>query len=121
MFILKGLLKHTKDVIKPLEVVLLSTLFVGTVIFVKFKPAYLVTLSGKTLGYITEKSYLENKIKEYINHREGTIALIDIETMPEYKFELVSKDTKSFEDEIVKKVTKTAVITYKTYAVTVGG
>lgn len=115
------MVKHTKDIIKPLKIVLLSTIFIGTVIFIKFKPVYAVTVSGKTLGYITEKSDLENKINEYKNHKEGTIALIDIETMPEYTLELVSKDTNTLEEEILGKITDNAVITYKTYAVTVDG
>lgn len=121
MFILKGFVTRTKDIIKPLEIVLLSTLFIGIVICVKFKPVYAVTISGKTLGYITEKSDLENRINEYMNHKEGNVAKIEIETMPKYAFELISRDTNTLENEILEKVTENAVRTYRTYAVTVNG
>jgi len=121
MLILKGLIKLTKDVIKPLEIVLLTILFFITVIFIKYKPVYTVTISGKTLGYVTEKSDLENRINEYINYREGTIALIDIQQMPEYHFELIPRNVNTTENEIFERITDSAVITYRTYAVTLNG
>ena len=122
MFILKGkILRFTKEIINPVKIILLSIIFLVLVILIKYKPVYLVTLSGKTLGYVTEKSELENKINEYINTREGTVALIDIEVMPEYTLDLVSKDEETKENDILEEVEKTAVITYKTYGVTVNG
>ena len=74
---------------------MLSVLFLGTVTCIKYKPVYAVTVSGETLGYVNEKSELDQNLNEYINHREGTIALINIKDMPEYKFELVSRNTKT--------------------------
>lgn len=122
MFILKGrIIRFTKDIINPVKIILLTIIFLALVIFLKYKPVYSVTLSGETLGYITEKSELENKINEYINTKEGTVALIDIEVMPEYTFELVPYDEETEENEILEEVEKTAVITYKTYGVTVNG
>ena len=121
-FILKGKLKHyTKDVIKTLEIVFLSILFIALIILIKYKPVYTVTLSGETLGYVKEKSDLENRINEYINKKEGTIALIDIEIKPKYSLELVSKKEITSEEDIFEKIQETAIITYKTYAITVNG
>ena len=57
----------------------------------------------------------------YINNKTGTIAVIDIATMPEYTLELVPRNTKTSEDYITRKVESTAVFTYKTFAVTVNG
>ena len=88
---------------------------------IKFKPVYIVTLSGKTLGYVESKEELNNKIEAYINNKTGTIAVIDIATMPEYTLELVPRNTKTSEDYITRKVESTAVFTYKTFAVTVNG
>ena len=96
-------------------------MFLGTVTFVKYKPVYTVTVSGDTLGYVNEKSELDEKLTEYINHREGTIALIDIANMPEYSFELVARREKTTENKIFNEIKDTAVITYKTYAITVNG
>lgn len=122
MFILKGkIIRFTKDIINPVKIILLTTIFLALVIFIKYKPVYSVTLSGETLGYVAEKSELENNINNYINTKEGTVALIDIETMPEYTFELVPVDEETNESEILAEVESTAVITYKTYGVTVNG
>ena len=113
---------YTKDIdFKPLGIMILSIVFLVIVTFVKYKPVYIVTVSGENLGYVNEKSELDQNLNEYINHREGTIALIDIEDMPEYKLELVNKKTTTQEKTILKKIEDTAVITYKTYAITVNG
>jgi murein DD-endopeptidase MepM/ murein hydrolase activator NlpD len=100
---------------------LLSVLFLAIVIFIKYKPVYTVTISGEALGYVNGKTDLENKLNEYINHREGTIALINIENMPEYSFELVSRQQVTKDEEIFEEIKQTAVITYRTYAITVNG
>ena len=73
------------------------------------------------MGYVDKKEELNQDLNEYINHREGTIALIDIAKKPEYKLELVNKKTITQEQEILKKIEDTAIITYKTYAITVNG
>ena len=122
MFILKGKILHfTKEIINPLKIILLTIIFIALIICIKYKPVYTVTLAGETLGYVAEKAELENEINEYINTTEGTVALIDIEVMPEYSLELVSRDEVTEETEILETIESTAVITYKTYGVTVNG
>lgn len=122
MFILIGKVKYyTKDVINALKIILLSVLFLISIIFIKYKPVYTVKLAGETLGYVAEKSELEDKINEYTNSKTGTIALIDIKTKPEYEFELVSRDTETKEKDILESIEQTAVITYRTYGVTLNG
>lgn len=116
------MLKTTKDVcLKPLGITLLSILFLGTTIFIKYKPVYTVTVSGKALGYVKEKNDLEEKLNNYINYREGTIASIDISNMPEYKFELIDRNINTSEAEIFDEIKSQSVITYRTYAITVNG
>jgi murein DD-endopeptidase MepM/ murein hydrolase activator NlpD len=100
---------------------MLSISFLTIVFFAKYKPVYKVTVAGSTLGYVKEKTDFENKLTEYINHREGTIVLIDIENMPEYSLSLISRSMKTSEDDILDTIEQTAVITYKTYAITVNG
>ena len=122
MFILKRWVNFTKDVfLKPLKIVFLSILFLIVVIFIKYKPVYSVTVSGKTLGYVKEKSNFEKQVNEYINNRDGSVVLIDIENMPKYSFALVSRDEVTQEKEILEKIESTAVVTYRAYAITVNG
>ena len=121
-FILKSKLKiYTKDVVKVISLILLSILFLIITIFVKYEPVYIVTLSGKNLGYIEDKNKLDETLNKYMNNKTGTVAVIDIAVMPEYTFDLVSRGTKTSEEIITKKITDTAVFTYKTYAVTLNG
>ena len=122
IFILEGLRKRTKDInLRPLGITLLSITFLSIVTFIKYKPVYTVTVSGETLGYVNEKSELENKLNDYINHREGTIDLISIYNMPTYSLELVPRNMVTQERKILEKIEDSAVITYKTYAITVNG
>ena len=121
-FILEGLRKHTKDIdFKPLGITLLSILFLGTVTFIKYKPVYTVTVSGEALGYVNSKEELNKNLNDYKNHREGTIASIEIANMPEYKLELVGRKQATQEKRILEKIEDSSVITYKTYAITVNG
>ena len=121
-FILESKIKScTKDVVKVIGLILLSIMFLICILFVKYKPVYIVTLSGKTLGYVENKKELDNEIEKYINNKTGTIAVIDIATMPEYTLELVPRFTKTNEDYITRKIESTAVFTYKTFAVTLNG
>lgn len=112
---------YTKDGVKVISLILLSIMFLIITIFVKYEPVYIVTLSGKNLGYIEDKDKLEKTLKEYMNNKTGTIAVIDIAVMPEYTFDLVSRGTKLSEEIITQKIVDTAVFTYKTYAVTLNG
>ena len=121
-FILRSKIKScTKDVVKVIGLILLSIIFLICIIFLKFKPVYIVTLSGQTLGYVESKEELNKKIDEYMNNKTGTIAIIDIAVMPEYTLELIPRFTKTSEEYITKKIESTALFTYKTYAVTVNG
>lgn len=121
-FILRSKIKScTKDVVKVIGLILLSIIFLIFIIFLKFKPVYIVTLSGQTLGYVESKDELNKEIEKYMNNKTGTIAIIDIAVMPEYTLELIPRFTKTSEDYIIKKIESTAVFTYKTYAVTVNG
>lgn len=96
-------------------------MFLICIVFIKFKPVYIVTLAGKNLGYVENKEELDNKINAYINNKTGTVAIIDIAVMPEYTLELVPRNITTSEDYITRKIKSTAVFTYKTYAVTVNG
>ena len=102
-------------------ITILSILFLGTITFIKYKPVYNVTVSGEALGYVSEKNELDKNLTKYINHREGTISLIDIPNMPEYELELVARKTPTQNEKILEKIEDTAVIIYKTYAITVNG
>ena len=67
-FILKNWVKYyTKEAIKTLKLVTIGSAIVITVVCIKYKPAYKVTISGETIGFVSnvnkiEKSELTPKV-----------------------------------------------------------
>lgn len=79
---------------------------------------YSVTLSGKFIGYTEDKRELQNRITNYIKSGDGdTIAFVEIENLPEYKFCLLKKGIETNDDEIFTAVAETGIPYYKYYAI----
>lgn len=92
-------------------------------IYVKYKPLYRVTLNGKVIGYVESKGKMQEKIEEFANNLDGNVTSIKIETMPEYKFELVSnvKESETNEAEILAAVKENSEIKCRVYAIKLDG
>ena len=122
IFILGKWVKYyTKETFKALKIVLVGTTIILTAVFIKYKPAYKVTIAGETLGYILDKNKLEKKIDNYINDTTGNIAFIDAKVLPTYELKLVNRGEENKEKEVLLAVEKNSIITYKTFAITVDG
>lgn len=90
------------------------------VTLMKYKPAYLVTIDGETVGYITDKSQFEKLIDdEILNPDEANVAFVEIEKMPSYNLLLIENGKETNEEEIFSTLQEAAVTTYKLYAITV--
>ena len=86
----------------------------------KFKPVYKVTISGQTVGYITNKEQFEQLVEnEILNPSEINVAFVDIEEMPTYEFLFIDSQEQTSEEEIFTKLQETAVKTYRIYAITI--
>lgn len=121
-FILKNWVKYyTKEVIKTLKIVTIGSAIVLTVVFVKYKPVYKVTISGETIGFIDDKDLIEIKIEKYMNDNSGNIAFREIEALPEYEFKLINRDKETEDKEVMLAVQNLTTTTYKNYAVTTNG
>ena len=56
IYILNKRIKYyTKEMCKLIKIVLFSLILVITALFIKYKPAYLVTISGENIGYVSNK------------------------------------------------------------------
>ena len=121
IFILRGLKYCTKEVFKTLKIVVVGAAIILITVFIKYKPAYKVTLAGEAVGYVTDKYKLEKKIDDYVNNTTGNIAFIDAKELPSYEFKLVNRGEETKEKEILLAVEEKSVITYKTFAITVDG
>ena len=51
---------------KTLKFVTIGSAMVVTVVCIKYKPAYKVTVSGQTIGYVENLELIENKVEKYM-------------------------------------------------------
>ena len=88
------------------------------IILLKYKPAYVVSLSGEQIGYINSATEFNNKIQtEIINMKGDNIDFVTLDNMPNYEIKLVDRNQKTNEDEILLALKDDAKIMYKYYAV----
>ena len=122
-FILNKQIKYyTKETFRWINLIGALLFIVMTIILMKYKPVYSVSISEEQIGYIKNKYELEEKVQEMIE-KEGTnnIAYVDIKVEPEYQFTLVSRKEQTNLEQIVAKIEEQTQITYKYYAVTLDG
>ena len=121
-FILLNWVKYcTKEVAKTLKLVIIGSTIVLTVVCIKYKPGYKVTILGETVGFIENRKVIEAKIEKYMNNTDGSIAFREITELPKYEFKLVDRKTQIDEKEVMLAVKDAITTTYKLYAVTVDG
>ena len=79
-FILRNWVKYyTKEAVKTLKLVTIGSAIVATVVCVKYKPAYKVTISGEAIGYVENRTLIEKKIEKYINSTKGNVAFREMD------------------------------------------
>lgn len=87
-----------------------------SMVIIKNKPMYKVSILGTELGYVQNKQELEQKVKESIlQEEEKNVDSIDIKTSPEYELEFVDRTIETKEDQIIEIVKQDVDITYKYY------
>ena len=88
------------------------------IILLKYKPTYIVTISGEEIGYVKSGAELDNRIQEEIVEMEGkNIDFVSVDEMPNYELKLVDRMQETNEEEILIAVKEKATIMYKYYAV----
>ena len=93
----------------------------ASIIYVKYKPSYKVTLNGQTIGYVLNKKDVEKMIEEYVNSGEENVAYITINTMPEYELVYRSGEVEDDVDKVVAAVKNNSTVTYRAYAISFNG
>lgn len=121
-FILLNWVKYyTKEAMKTLKLVTIGSAIVITVVCIKYRPAYKVTISGETVGYIENRNLIEKKIEKYINNTSGNVAFREIENLPEYELKLVNRAKELNDKNVMLAVENLTTTTYKFFAVTSDG
>lgn len=104
---------HTKDIFKTLIIILAIIITFFIIMFIKYTPAYKVTLSGEIIGFVSDKDVLERKIINYINNNSESIAHKQFNNLPEYEFKLIPRNIKIDDNAVFEAIENTAIITYK--------
>ena len=116
----KKVMVHAKRGIKLIILFMIAIfLIIGAVAFL-YKPTYSVYINGEQVGYTTNKSDLQYKINEYVDHGDGTnenIAFVQVNDLPEYKLCLLKRNIVTNDDEIYNKVTEQGIPYYRYYAI----
>ena len=121
-FILKNWVKYyTKEAMKTLKLITIGSAIVITVVCIKYRPVYKVTISGETIGYVENRELIEKKIEKYMDSTEGNVAFREIANLPEYEFKLINRDKNVSNQEVMLAVENLTTTTYKFYAVTSDG
>lgn len=121
-FIIKNWFKYyTKETCRALGLVATGTALVVTIVCIKYKPAYKVTLAGEYLGVVESKEIVDNRIDKFLNDNSGNVAYREITVMPEYEYKLMSRNVETEEAKVVAAVQGKVNTTYRYYAVTVDG
>ena len=109
---------YTKESCRFLTIMALGLGLIIAIILLKYKPAYVVSLSGEQIGYINSATEFNNKIQtEIINMKGDNIDFVTLDNMPNYEIKLVDRNQKTNEDEILLALKDDAKIMYKYYAV----
>lgn len=121
-YILKNwVIFYTKEAIKTLKLVTIGSAIVITVVCIKYKPAYKVTISGETIGFVSNVNKIEKKIDKYMNDTSGNIAFRQISESPEYELKLIARDKEIKDKTVMLAIENRTTTTYKKYAVIYDG
>ena len=116
----KKVLVHARRGLKLIILFMIAIfLIIGAVAFL-YKPTYSVFIDGKQVGYTSNKSELQQRINDYVDHGDGTnenVAFVQVNELPEYKLCLLKRNIVTNDEEIYSKVTEQGIPYYRYYAI----
>lgn len=112
---------YTKECTKWTTLLVFGILVINLAIIMKYKPVYVVTLSGETIGVVRNKQEIEDAINDYTQNVTEDIAYINLEEMPKFELKFVGKDEQTSEEDVLIAVKDSAIVTYRRYAITLEG
>ena len=124
-FILSNRFKnYTKDKRKLTTIIFIAVIILLAIILISknYKIAYKVTLNGSELGYITNKEEFTCMVtNQVLNQSNENMEVIVLNNVPEYSPTLVKANQTTDEESIISILKLKADVTYKLYAITLGG
>lgn len=116
-FILRKKVKYyIRETLKYFNIMVFAFGLIITILLLKYKPMYQVSISGKEIGYTESKTALEESVKTAIlNEEEKNVDSIAIKASPKYELKLIDKATDIQEEKMVESIKQEVDITYKYY------
>lgn len=108
----------TKETARAIKIMILGFILIIAMIMIKYKTVYEVKVESETIGYISNKKEFEKMIEEQITNIDGeNIDSVSLKQEPEYEQRLIIRSKETNESEIIKKLSKDSITTYKFYTV----
>ena len=105
-----------KRTIKLFKIIAIALAIIIAIMFIKFRPAYSVSLNGEDIGYVGDEEKFKNEVNENIlTPNESNVAFVELDNV-EYTFSLVSRNEIN-EDEVMLALEKSAQNVYRVYEV----
>lgn len=105
-----------KRTIKLFKIIAIALAIILTIILIKFRPSYSVSLNGENIGYVgDEKEFKEEVNESILTPSESNIAFVELDNV-EYTFSLVSRN-KINEQEVMLALEENAQNVYRVYEV----
>ncbi|MBR3132867.1 MAG: M23 family metallopeptidase [Clostridia bacterium] len=115
---MKSIIIHLRKSIRLLLLIGLGAFIIAGILYFIYKPVYKVTLNGEVLGYIDDKSKLQDKINEYIRNGDSEdVAFVEFDTLPMYETCFSRKDNELEDSKILDEILATGTSYYKYYAI----
>lgn len=112
---------YTKETSKIFSIILLGFIIIIAILSIKYKPTYIVSVSGEKLGYVEDKAKFEETInKQIIQYKGENVENVSLNTEPSYELKLVDRVEETNEEEIIIALQKDTTITYKYYEIALG-
>ena len=105
-----------KRTIKLFKIIAIALAIIIAIMFIKFRPAYSVSLNGEDIGYVGDEEKFKNEVNENIlTPSETNVAFVELDNV-EYTFSLVSRNEIN-EDEVMLALEQSAQNVYRVYEV----
>ena len=111
-----------RTLVKFALLITISIFLILGVVAIVYKPIYSVSLNGEVIGYCKDKSKLQTRISNYMEHGDestenSNLAFVSIDKLPSYKMCLLKRGINTNDEEIFNTVIKDGIAYYKYYAI----
>lgn len=111
---------YTKEIINVLKIILMAVVLITVIVFIKYKPQYVVKLNNK-IYYLDSQNDLDKYIEEIVESKKGNIAFATLNVEPIIQFSLVNRNSENKEEELKNEIENDLYIEYTNYAISLGG